>query len=180
MKPYPFTHEHSAWLHDLETTTEPQTVGALHRVVAVGPHEPHRCIGWCPLGRGAVVLGLPEASWGEDSQLMAFSGSSVQLLPYRRLHLRGTSGELLAPVPDDQETADRAGREFQAEGWQTLAEINDELRWTFPQIAAYIRAKPWNVFTAPDATHAANCPHARPRSVNSCSCGFYKLDFSHD
>jgi hypothetical protein len=179
MKPYPFTEEQSAWLHDLETTTEPQTVGALHRVVAAGPHAPQCRVGFCCLGRGAAVLGLRESPWSEDDHLVSFHGSAVQLLPFRLLHLRSTGGELLVGVPDDEEAALRADREFEPEGWSALAEINDELRWTFPQIAAYIRANPWNVFTGPDAKHAANCPHAQP-AFGSCSCGFYKRDFSHD
>ncbi len=140
-KPYPFTPEQLAWLLDLETTTEPQTYGALHRLTRIGSFGP----GYCCLGRGAVTLNLHETPWSDDDYLGSFGGSAVQLFAFRRLHLRGASGELADAVPPAPGVI--------GEGWQTLAEINDELKWTFPEIAAYIRANPWNVFTDPEASH---------------------------
>lgn len=174
MKPYPFTPEQLAWLLKLETTDQPQTRGALRRVVrievkAVDGIEVFPA-GWCCLGIGAETLQLKEYPCAIDHDVSSFSGSSTQLLAYRRLHLRGASGELLAQVQNPK------GGEWAS----TLAELNDDLRWTFPEIAAYIRANPWNVFTDPAAEHDDDCPHAGPRSVESCSCGFYKRDFSHD
>lgn len=162
-KPHPFTAEQLAWLLDLETTAEPQTRGALHRMVAADDQP----VGWCCLGRGAVAIGLREAPWDQDEHCGAFSGSATQLLAYRRLHLRDASGALLEQIQDPTSGEYRS----------TLAEFNDEMRWTFPEIAAYIRAHPWNVFTDPEATHDQDCPHVEPRSVPACTCGFYKRDF---
>lgn len=171
MKPYPFTEAQLAWLHDLETTTEPQTIGALHRVVADGLH----CIGFCCLGRGAVTLGARPAPWAEDNNLIAFHGSSARLMPFRDLHLRGSSGELLSIVGGSLDD----DLPFAGE-WSTLAELNDDASWTFPEIAAYIRKFPWNVFTDPAAEHAHDCPHVDLHAVQSCSCDFYKRDFGNE
>ncbi len=169
-KPYPFTPEQLAWLHDLETTDAPQTIGSLHRIVKT--HD--LAAGYCCLGRGAVTLGLQESPWTEDEHLGSFHGSSAQLMPFYRLHLRSGSGELLEPCPDPR---DPEAVGYNKHGWQTLAELNDELRWSFPEIAAYCRAHPWNVFTDPHAEHDDGCPW-NPRSVSSCNCGFFKKDFS--
>jgi len=163
-KPYPFTPEQLAWLIDLETTEEPQTQGSLHRLVSTI----ERPAGYCPLGRAAVVLGLKESPCSHDEYLGSFHGSSAQLFPFRLLHLRGSSGELRQAVRDPDT----------GEHWETLAEINDEMGWTFKEIAAYIRAHPWNVFIDPAGKHDADCPHAEPRAVQACNCGFYKRDFS--
>lgn len=163
MKPYPFTELQLAWLHRLETTTEPQTIGALHRVISDDEYK----VGWCCLGLGAEVLKLRPSPWAEDAHCIAFNGSASQLMAFRELHLRGSSGELLKPLD---------GLDYGS----TLAELNDVARWTFQQIAAYIRENPWNVFTDPAAEHAADCPHAQPRMVGACTCGFYKRDFANE
>lgn len=170
-KPYPFTPEQLAWLHDLETTTEPQTVGALHRVVKTEK----RSVGYCCLGLGAKALGLRESPWSEDENLVAFHGSSTQLIPFHRLCLRDGSGGLLYPVPHqgDPDT----WLDHNPEGWLSLADLNDELRWSFPEIAAYCREHPWNVFTDPHASHDDGCPWS-PKTGESCSCDFFKRDFS--
>lgn len=156
-KPYPFTPEQLAWLHDLETTDAPQTRGALHRIVKSDEFP----VGYCCMGRAAVTLGLAEAPWSQDEHLGSFHGSSANLMPFYRLHLRSGSGDLLEKVDD----------------WSALTELNDELRWHFTKIAAYCRANPWNVFTDPHAKHDKGCPW-NPKTGESCDCGFFKRDFS--
>lgn len=171
-KPYPFTDEQLAWFHDLETTTEPQTMGALHRIEPVEEFP----IGWCCLGRGAAVLKERPYPCSEDDSLISFRGSTVQLFAYRRLDLRSPSGELLRPVPDSRDPKTTFGHS--PTGFSALTELNDELRWTFPEIAAYCREHPWNVFTDPAAKHAEDCPHFDPTSTHlACECGFYKRDW---
>ena len=156
-KPYPFTPEQLAWLHDLETTDAPQTRGALHRIVKTEEFP----VGYCCLGRAAVTLGLRESPWSEDEHLIAFHGSAANLMFFHRLHLRSASGDLLHKVED----------------LSALSELNDEERWSFKEIAAYCREHPWNVFTDPLAKHAKGCPW-NPKTGESCNCGFFKKDFS--
>lgn len=134
-KPYPFTPEQEAWLHDLETTEEPQTKGFLHVLV---PGKVGFTSGYCCLGRACIVLGADEHE--SDDGLGYFWGESVALPGSltNRLRLRGVCGEFAQVVVDHRE------REC-----ANLAELNDN-DWSFKEIAAYIRANPWNVFLPPE------------------------------
>lgn len=133
-KPYPFSAEQEAWLRDLETTTEPQTRGALHRLGDWGDHT----AGYCCLGRGCVALGIEEEL---DRYSGRFLGEKTTLpeAVVKTLRLRGDCGNLFIPV-----------EWMLGESASTLTELNDEARWPFAEIAAYIRANPWNVFLVPE------------------------------
>ena len=124
-KPYPFTPEQEAWLHDLETTEEPQTKGKLHRLLDYSSIQP---AGFCCLGRACVVFGF---EGHPQMDVMAFDGNTgaLPLNLSKRLRLRSCVGAL-------------ANRH---EGCDHLAALNDS-GWSFKQIAAYIRANPENVF----------------------------------
>jgi hypothetical protein len=129
-QPFIFTPEQEAWLVDLETTEEPQTEGALHRLRQEHSDEGEvmHSAGYCCLGRACVVLGLKESELGG---LGIFHGASV-ILPGRAataLRLRNSNGYLAEPF----------------DGFDNLTGMNDN-GWTFKQIAAYIRANPRNVF----------------------------------
>lgn len=73
----------------------------------------------CCLGVADIVCGLGEVS--------------IQTLEtsYHKIKLRDESGRLLT---------DTGGSKY-------LTELNDFCSWPFPRIAAFIRAKPWQVFT---------------------------------
>jgi hypothetical protein len=82
------------------------------------------CNRYCCLGVAVEVCGLQETS---ECDL----GDS-----YEALMLRSKSGDVLLP-----HKAERS----------TLIGLNDGLEWSFAQIAAFIRANPWQVFTNFDA-----------------------------
>lgn len=121
-QPFIFTPEQEAWLVDLETTEEPQTKGALHRL--------RGAIGYCCLGRVCVSLGLPESVlYGTFGR---FDGRETSLSPAvtLRMNLHSGGGTLVEPVGPHT----------------SLIELNDSGGWSFKRIAAYIRANPRNVF----------------------------------
>lgn len=136
-KPYPYNADQLAWLHDLETTTEAQTKNVLHSVGEDGK------AGFCCLGRACVVLGLVGTRSKITGTHVLYHGlrdvapSCVQ----KELRLRGQNA-LLA----EQAHIQTANGVIQV---GTLAAMNDR-GMTFKQIAAYIRANPWNVFEAPE------------------------------
>src|SRR5262245_23667519 len=114
--PYQFNDDQERWLHDLETTTEPQTEGRLHRLIASEGSQ----AGYCCLGRGCVVLAVPEVHhdvYGAfESEYIGAPASVV-----KALRLRGKLGSATD------------GRQ------QSLAELNDD-GLTFKEIAEEIRA----------------------------------------
>lgn len=121
-KPYPFTPEQEAWLHDLETTEEPQTRRYLH---LFEPHQDDNDLlqpGYCCFGRACVVLGVPEVRNGHYGSFKSMIG---HLPNCARLRLR-----------------------LKDNATDTLIEMNDGGK-SFSQIAAYIRANPENVFHPP-------------------------------
>lgn len=132
---YQFTPEQEKWLVDLETTEEPQYFeGGLHLLPEPGVHAG----GWCCLGRGAKTLGLPEGTRGRLGVFCAGTERLTSWLPasaVAALRLRGTCGEFRRYVAVGEET------------YGSLASLNDDAKWSFKQIAAYIRANPRNVFT---------------------------------
>lgn len=132
-KPHPFTPEQEAWLRDLETTDEPQTHSLLHRV-SDGKES------FCCLGRACVALGLE----GEPFTLGMTYLSESNVLPAQavaKLRLRDDIGSFKFNGPtlsDDDDVA------------TALTELNDSGRFSFKEIAAYIRANPENVFLPPE------------------------------
>jgi hypothetical protein len=130
--PYPFNDDQEAWLRDLETTEEPQTMGYLHRIAQTDSAP----IGFCCLGRACVTLGIP----GKDDHTMTAYDGSYSLLPQSgvdRLRLRGDAGEMArAAIINDRDLV-------------ALTGMND-VGMSFKEIAAYIRANPWNVFLPPE------------------------------
>jgi hypothetical protein len=61
----PHNAEHlEAWLHDLETTDAPQGTGVLYRENAAKDAS----IGYCCLGRGCRVMGLPSTLTNDDEE----------------------------------------------------------------------------------------------------------------
>lgn len=83
---------------------------------------------YCCLGVAVEVLGLQEAS---DCDLEA---------TYEQLCLLTPAGEMRRPKES---------------GAATLIGLNDGLSWSFKDIAAFIRANPWQVFTNFDAPQSA-------------------------
>lgn len=131
---YKFTPEQEAWLRDLETTEEPQTKGALHRVRADAVNP----VGYCCLGRACVVLGIEERTSDDGYAYSTFGEDAWQdaWLPkqgIKTLRLRGSGGEFEEPF----------GK------FSNLADMNDS-GWPFKKIAAYIRENPENVFLPPE------------------------------
>jgi len=121
-KPYPFTPEQEAWLHDLETTREPQTMRYLH---LFEPHQDNNDLlqpGYCCLGRACVVLGVPEKRNGNYG---SFDNHIGHLPTDARLRLR-----------------------LKVNAIETLIGMNDDGE-SFSQIAAYIRENAWTVFVLP-------------------------------
>lgn len=131
---YPFNADQLAWLHDLETTTEPQTKEYLHVKQGFNGLP----AGFCCLGRACVTLGLgPLAS--SNSNLVRYEGEEATLpeSAVAKLHLLDEEGEL-------GRTAEIDGERF-----NSLVVMNDKGK-SFKEIAAYIRANPWNVFRDPE------------------------------
>lgn len=124
---YPFNADQLAWLHDLETTTEPQCTGYLY---STGTDMPY---GFCCLGRACAVLGLDPKDQGS---YCTYDGCDCLIPPSAMSKLR-----LVGDGGDFRVDAD--------EGSGSLTEMNDD-GWSFKQIAAYIRANPWNVFRDPE------------------------------
>lgn len=119
---FQYSAEQELWLHDLETTTEPQTKGYLHLIQAEGLREP----GFCCLGRCCVVLGLPEDTSGPYG---IFDGRHGVLprTALTKLGLRETEG----PHRDHKANS--------------LVDLNDNGK-SFAEIAAIIRSDPWGYF----------------------------------
>lgn len=131
-KPYPFNADQLAWLHDLETTEEPQTKEYLH----VERGFDGLPAGFCCLGRACVTLGLLPSS---GSKFVSYEGKGATLpeSAVAKLHLLDEEGEL-------GWTAEIDGERF-----NSLVVMNDKGK-SFKEIAAYIRANPWNVFRDPE------------------------------
>lgn len=112
------------WLKALEQNPEQQITGQLGYIKEDGSK------GYCCLGNGAEICGVLE--WG--GMYVAENGGEFKVFyDYNLLGLHGSCGELLKPVK-------RKGKKF-----NDLAEMNDN-GWTWPEIAAYIRENPENVF----------------------------------
>jgi hypothetical protein len=124
---YPYNADQLAWLHDLETTEEPQCTEHLH---STGTDMAY---GFCCLGRACIVLGVQETD--DEGPYVEYDGDPQILTEptIKRLRLRGTNGDFR--VPDD--------------GASCLTDMNDKGK-SFKQIAAYIRTNPWNVFYDPE------------------------------
>ena len=129
-RPYPYNADQEAWLRDLETTEEPQVKEYLH--ISGGRSLK---AGFCCLGRACVVLGV-KTTGKNDDLFVAYDGCDQVLTDptIDRLLLRGTNGDF---------------RDRWANGNSCLTDLNDR-GMSFKEIAAYIRANPWNVFKDPE------------------------------
>jgi hypothetical protein len=130
-KPYPYNEDQLAWLHDLETTEERQAKRVLHRRAAYG----NSSAGFCCLGRACEVLRI-DRDEHISGNLVTYDNEVIEA-PKKvidRLRLYGSCGHLIKSSTD---------------GFYTLAGMNDDGK-SFKEIAAYIRANPWNVFRDPE------------------------------
>lgn len=117
-RPFTYTPEQEAWLHDLETTKTKQAIGILHSRKGLKNS-------YCCLGRACVVLKVERTI--EDKRI-EYEGSD-QVLSYAardRLHLFSTNGH------DKRSNS-------------TLTELNDK-GMSFKEIAKTVRSDPWNWF----------------------------------
>lgn len=149
-----------AWIADLRTTTAPQALGTLATVV-----DADGTVGYCCLGRqAACVLGEATPQEGKFGPLTAFPGGIYQgtALPDSRTlsalatpatdyyDLFGTHRTysvdtvVLATVGDplfpSQEDLDAAGHRLLNDRL-TAAEANDDLGWSFAQIADALESR---------------------------------------
>jgi hypothetical protein len=86
---------------------------------------------YCCLGV-AVAIGITHHTSLEEDFVLAWTDAKF-------LQMRGCSGPLHTPTKT---------------GYRLLIQLNDNASWSFLEIAAFIRANPWQVFTnfdAPDA-----------------------------
>jgi len=131
-KPYPFTEEQEAWLQDLETTDAPQTKEYLH------VQDDFRDIkaGFCCLGRACITLGIPADT---NMNFVKYDDLDNVLsdIGINKLRLHDDEGLFEEPADIDGST------------FGSLVAMNDNGK-TFKEIAAYIRANPWNVFKDPN------------------------------
>jgi len=121
---YEFNADQIEWLHDLETTTEPQITGSLWSPV-----------GWCCLGRACAALSVPFERVGTKRR---YEGATYGLPAsvVTRLRLRSDIGDITYGVAV-KDSVDLC---------EDLASLNDYAGWTFREIAKFIRENPDKVF----------------------------------
>jgi hypothetical protein len=143
--PYPYTELQEKCLQDLETTDAKQAHGALHVIFGDGSE------GFCCLGRFCVVAGVPRHDqgmnyrYGENEIAANAAGLPRELVEALKLRdLGGFKRDRSFPLSD--------GYNCYCSG---LSSMNDSGKFSFKEIAAYIRHDPWNVFTDPVPAEAA-------------------------
>jgi hypothetical protein len=114
-----------AWLHDLETTDAPQAEGYLWI----------KSEGFCCLGRAAILLDPQGADTELDTVFWDFQCSILPDHLYKQLNLWSNVGDLR----DTYESSDGIAN--------SLTDFNDKLMWSFKQIAEWIRANPYQVWS---------------------------------
>jgi len=122
------TENQERWLQALESGEYEQCQGTLINMSAKGAS----C--YCCLGLGCKILGMTPMK--TDRGFLGFGGSStyLTLLAIRELGLRSNDGQFKTPIFE-------RGNQY-----DSLEALNDNAKWTFKQIAAYIRSNPENVF----------------------------------
>lgn len=127
---YKFTEEQELWLRDLETTEEPQTIGSLHRTAESQDGRP---AGFCCLGRGCYALGIEGRVKGDRVTYDNYE-ATLPTGVKERLRLRSNCGDF----------------QYDVNGYHSLADLNDRAKFSFKQIADFIRSHPENVFLPPE------------------------------
>jgi hypothetical protein len=143
---FAYTRDQELWLNDLETTTENQVVQKLHEI------DEEQQAGFCCMGRACAVLDIDNCflSYRDDDDTGRYeygkpSDESDEILPnfvFQRLNLRSRGGEFNVTSDMRKSHTEMGGRE-KAYLWI----LNDELNWTFKEIAAFIRMYPTAFFT---------------------------------
>ena len=126
MSEFNYTPDQEAWLQDLEKTRAKQTEGSLRDRD-----------GWCCLGRGCKVLGIPAVpykGYGESGWLFDGEHQTLPAEAVTALRLRSQEGTFLHPYDRPPHNS-----------FYGLTGMNDN-GWSFKRIASYIRANPKNVF----------------------------------
>lgn len=123
---YKFNAKQLAWLEALESGEYEQTTGTLFSNSTAHPDG-----AYCCLGVGASICGAPLASLRKRGSLLGLSNAMNTLLLY-----------------DEYGTLKEDYYFERVVSVRSLAEMNDEYRMSFKEIAAYIRANPENVFKA--------------------------------
>lgn len=131
MSNYQFTEVQEAWLQKLESDEMQDKQGRGQLIDSEGK--------MCCLG---VLCSLqPDVAIIENN--FYFGEDLLDSIPVEtitdRVGLRTCDGSFVAPVLYE----DRVGWQVKA---YTLTTLNDGAKWTFKQIASYIRANPENVF----------------------------------
>lgn len=123
----PYTELQEKWLTDLETTQEAQGRGDLMKPIEDGKFA------YCCLGRAAILIGEPVMQWDKCE----FEGhfSSLPLDYTEKLGLKDGFGRF-----------DFDGSDYDSGKYTDLTQLNDSAKWSFKQIAAFIRANPEKVF----------------------------------
>lgn len=141
-EPYPFSEDQLAWLKELETTQRKKGRGYLEYKDS-----------FCCLGIACVQFGaLKTLSPYNHGMLFRMTEQGAEELSYLpaplayRLRTRGKAGEFESAIRVN-------GRSY-----GSLVSMNDDTEstidggiidtFTFPDIAAYIRHDPWNVFVS--------------------------------
>jgi hypothetical protein len=122
-----FTADQDNWLNDLEKTRAKQGTSALH-----GP------TGWCCLGRACRLAGIiPTKHRISDEFLFDGHSADLPISVVDKLYLRSNMGWIAC-----------AKNYPELRGSRSLVNLNDDLGWTFKQIARWIRKNPSAVFTS--------------------------------
>jgi hypothetical protein len=126
-----FTAEQEAWLNDLETTEAKQGIQRLHSI----DDE------FCCLGRWCVVSETTSKKYIDMLYGHEYDGETVLLSRdlFERLGLRDQSGGFSIAYRH----VDLAGT---VDHMSCLVDLNDHLKWSFKQIAEFIRENPERVF----------------------------------
>ena len=131
---FKFTPEQEAWLHDLETTDAEQAYSYLRTAD-----------GFCCLGRACETLGA-ESVYNDNNGCFEYEGEVASLSNGLQYQLG-----LLDPLGGfEHSLRDSSPRDENGEHVITLASLNDDLLWSFKQIAAFIRETPERVFKKSD------------------------------
>lgn len=134
-----FTLEQEQWLEALERDEYPQVQGALRT-----------SNGFCCLGVACEVVHFPNRQI-ENSIMFGYGDSmeetqlSIHSLPdevAQLLHIKYMDGRLKEP----DHPAVKALNKSDYQSIESLAHFNDRACLTFPEIAAFIRAYPWQIF----------------------------------
>lgn len=134
MKDFPYTPEQRAWIDDLKTTTEPQTMSFLWRKRGFSDENK---AGFCCLGRICMLEKLSDETPNRGTAMFCGRESSLPEEIAAKYKLRDPLGRLKQSIISDKEK----------HTYTCLADLNDSAGWTFKQIAEYIEANPENVFT---------------------------------